>query len=187
MSTVLERATGIRGGLLTVAAAFALLSLGLPWGSSDPGRWTGGFYSPGFCSTVYDGNGWASTECGPGFYSAGIHLGGGSGAAGYRTCVRVFLLIAAVLLIIGLRRRSGPLPALAAAVLTLGWLLQPGAQSGQIAYLLALAALVTALHRKGRLPAVGRLMPAGRSLLRPRHGSGPDRGHRAATPGAPHR
>lgn len=181
MTTVLERAARVRGGLFTVAAAFALLSLGLPWGSSDPGRWTAGSYSPGFCTTVYDSNGWASMECGPGFYSPGIHLSGGGAPAGYLTGIRVILVVVVVLLAISLRQPAGPLPTVAVAVAAIGWMLQPGARSGQIAYLLALAVLVVALRRAGRISRSG---PPPR---RPPHGSGRGPTHPVAAPGAPHR
>lgn len=180
MSAVLDRAGG-RRRLLTVAGALALLSLGLPWGSAGPGRWTTGIYTPGFCSTIYDSNGGAYSECSPGFYLPGIHLPDGGAPAGYMTGIRVVMVVVIVLLTIGRRRPDGSLPILAVAVAALGWMLEPGAASGQIVYLLALAVLVTALHREGRL---SRSEPAPR---RPPHGSGPGPGRPAAAPAAPRR
>lgn len=180
MSAVLDRAAG-RSRPLTAAGALALLSLGLPWGGAGPERWTTGINTPGFCSTIYDSDGWASTECTPGFFMPGIHLPGNGAPAGYMTGIRVVMVVIIVLVTIGRRRPGGSLPILAVAVAALGWMLEPGAASGQIVYLLALAVLVTVLHREGRLSRSG---PAPR---RPPHGSGPGPGRPAAAPAAPRR
>lgn len=165
----------VPGRLLTVAGALALLALGLPWGGAGPGRWTTGIYTPGFCSTIYDSNGYASSECSPGFYLPGIHLSDGP-PAGYLTGARVVVVVVVALLTLGLRQPDSRLPTVAVAVAAGGWLVDPGATSGQIVYLVALAVLVVALHRSGRL---SRSMSAPR---RPPRGSGPTPGRPRATP-----
>jgi hypothetical protein len=77
-------ATDVKLTPLRIAAiACALVvSLGLPWGfqGGTASSIIPGYYTPGFCTTVYDNDGYAFTECSPGWVGAPIFMPGVSGA-----------------------------------------------------------------------------------------------------------
>lgn len=139
--------------LLVVSAFLALIGLGLPWTSSLPGLSLAPLWVPGFCSTSYDYYGYATVDCSYGSFVYGGYVPGVPSAPGYATGVRVFVAVAAVLVLVGLRRASRR-PVLAALLVAgTGWLLHAGSQPGQVVFALALAVLAAALFGHVRLPS----------------------------------
>lgn len=131
---------------LLLSGLLALISLGLPWRRSG--------LDPTFRTS------WLSGYCGaPGEYVCDpgtivFHNGFTVTAAvpGYASPVRVALLVAVVVLIVGLRRRSAALLRAGLAVAATGLLLGgTSVGAGQLTYLGALVVLVLALRRGGRL------------------------------------
>jgi hypothetical protein len=95
--------------LLALGAAL-LLALGLPWnintGTDD--YIIPGYYVPGYCTTVYDADGYATTECDPGFVGAPIFGFGtdGSFTSGSQHPARFGLVAALVALVVAWRTRE---------------------------------------------------------------------------------
>jgi hypothetical protein len=138
--------------LLVVAALAALLSLGLPWASAMDLKWGTPYWMPGLCHTVYDSDGWASTECDQMWIGYGYGLQKSDTFVGYQRAVRVLAPAAAVLLLIGLRTGRKSLMAtgfgVAVAGLVIGGL---RVYPGQVVYAVALVALAGWLYCTGRL------------------------------------
>jgi hypothetical protein len=154
-----SRLAGYRA-LLVAAALAAVMSLGLPWASGADSTYLPGWYVPGTCVTVYDPDGWASTDCSTGTFTPGIFLPGHGAYGGKNTAARVFVILATVLVVWALRRGSGTLARLALLVAGIGLVLgglRP--RTGQLVYLGGMLLLALALHRAGLL-ALGR-RPAG--------------------------
>jgi hypothetical protein len=65
-----------------VAAALLVVSLGFPWLVRDGNAGTSipGWVVPGFCSTTYDYNGWASSSCSPMTIGSPLYVPGTDGA-----------------------------------------------------------------------------------------------------------
>jgi len=133
------------------AAVTAVVSLGLPWSV------TGGYTSPGFVvpdiSVANPADGTITTI--PGMIglpitSPGLHL------AGYQTPARVLVVVAAVLLVVAVRRRSPRWGVAGLAVAAFGLVLAgvPLTGGGAV-YLAALVLLAVALRRSALLPRRG--------------------------------
>lgn len=139
---------------LFAAAAAALLSLGLPWGSTTGGGSVlPGYFTPGFCSTVYDYEGWASVECSSSYFFPTLYFHGAGGAIpGAAHPARALLAIAAVLLVVGYRRTDRRIllgGLLAGAVGFFAFGVQPAA--GQLAFGLGVVCVALALRADGLL------------------------------------
>jgi hypothetical protein len=151
----LQSVTARVGGqrmLLLAAALAAVMSLGLPWASGGDSTYLPGWYVPGTCVTVYDPDGWASTDCSTGTITPGILLPGHGAYGGKSTAVRVFLVVVIVLVVLALRRRSAALARAALLLAGLGLVLgglRP--RTGQLVYLGAMVLLALALRRAGLL------------------------------------
>lgn len=67
-----------------VAAGLIVLSLGMPWIflQGTDSSFIPGWFLPGTCVTVYDLDGWASSDCTPGTVAPGILLPGTRGTTG---------------------------------------------------------------------------------------------------------
>ena len=120
--------------LIGLAAALFVLSLAAPAGT---GLQPSMNYLPGWCSTSYDADGWASMWCTPGTVSTSFDA---VGTVGLAHPLRIFVAVAVVLIAFGLRNRSRRLLQAAVAVGALGFLLG-GADS--VSRLLVGAAVVT--------------------------------------------
>lgn len=149
----------LRGQLL-LAAALLVLALGLPWTTAFS---TSGWYSPGFCTTVYGPDGYGSVECDPGWYSPGTRS---PALPGYALDVRIWVALAVGAVVAGLLRRTGDptgrrLVRAGVLLAVLCQLLHLGNQAGQLAHLAALLIGVAALVRSGHLvlPAALRRSP----------------------------
>lgn len=157
--------------LLLLAALLAGMSLGLPWhtaGPGSPGMTTSGYLTPGFCTTSYDMDGWAYSDCQPGTYTPGIYLPGSVGGvtSGYAHPARVFIAVAAATVALGVHRRSDRLLRLGFGFAAIGAVCDGiGTQSGFFVYLGAVAVLGLALHRAGAitLPRPRSMPPGGRA------------------------
>lgn len=136
-------------------------SLGLAWSSSgglDLGLGYGYNYSPGFCSTSYDYDGYAYTEC-TGGYSFGLQYRYEEGAtpSGASLEARVFLALTAAAVVVGYRRRDRRLVVAAPVLMFAGLVvtgLNPG--PGMVAYVLGFGALLYGLHLDGAIRLAGR-------------------------------
>ena len=142
---------------LLIAAVAATLSLGLPWSTSPT---FGVSVIPGFCSTSYCADGFATTECGPATTQF-APTGGLTPSVGYQHPVRVLGLVTAGLVVAGYRRghRGWLLAAPAPGVLALCGYGLTGT-SGQLVFAAALGALVMALVRDGVVPRRPAARPA---------------------------
>lgn len=155
---------------LAVALLATVLSVGLPWSATglSPGSYLPGYYTPGFCATVYDYDGYASMDCGPGYLSPGFYLSGYGfgGEAGASHPARVFIAVGLLLVVLGYRRGSAQVLTAALLIGAVGFLaygVSPAA--GQLSFGLALAALWLALRADGiRLRWRGSGRPAGQSV-----------------------
>lgn len=132
---------------LLLAGVAGLLSLGLPWSSVyQPGF---GYWSPGFCYTGYDSDGWASTYCDP-WYVPGA--GSIVRVIGAQHPARVLLLLTVLALIAGYRRESKALLKWAPVLAALGLFgFGVTGMAGQIVFAVGLAALLRALYLDGVL------------------------------------
>ena len=167
---------------LLPAGVLALLALGLPWTTeySVPG-----YYTPGFCTTTYDANGYGSVSCDPGFIGAGYYS---PAAPGFTLDVRVYAALMLIAAVWGLRQRS---PVLLGTALTVGaaaLVRSPGTQAGQLVWAGALVVAGIALAGAGLLGdrAQQLITRLRRQLRRPR-GSRPVTPHPGAAPGAARR
>ncbi|RIJ70281.1 hypothetical protein D1871_19400 [Nakamurella silvestris] len=147
---------------LFAAAVTAVLSLGLPWGASagSGGSVLPGYFTPGFCSTVYDYEGWASVECSSSYYFPTLYFTGhgGGGIPGAAHPSRALIAVAVVLVILGYRQANRRLliaAAFVAATAFFAFGIRPA--SGQLTFGLALVCLVLALRADRMLsaPAAG--------------------------------
>ncbi|MGI8419006.1 MAG: hypothetical protein ACR2P2_22975 [Nakamurella sp.] len=136
----------IPGGQLGIAAALAVLSLGLPWTTDVPGTVIPGRFIPGSCG------GYGELICTPGILSASIYLAGRPAVAGYETTIRVFALLAGCLIVIGLRQSRRWLLIAGVTIAMAGWLDNIGSQAGELVYLMALVALLVAVKDRLALP-----------------------------------
>ena len=130
--------------LLLVAGALALLSLGLPWGST-PG--VPGAVHPGGTTVVVDADGSIDLRFEPSWYVPGL---AGHTVSGADHTMRVTAAAGALLVFVGVRRARRRLVVigLAVAALALPIGLGGGAGSGRAVYGLAIAvAAVTLLRR----------------------------------------
>lgn len=116
------------------------VSMGLTWDTtSSAGGMIPGYYVPDSYVTVYDSDGWASTETIPGWVGAPIFTPGAlQDLPGYATPARVWLICAMALgvaaIVRGRRRLMLPAAgAVAAAVLLTGVHLKPGVLLGVVA------------------------------------------------------
>ncbi|MEJ7649133.1 MAG: hypothetical protein WKF57_08885 [Nakamurella sp.] len=130
---------------LLPAGALALLALGLPWTTeySVPGD-----YSPGFCTTTYDANGYGSVSCDPGFIGAGYHS---PAAPGFTLDVRVYAALMLIAAVWGIRRRSPVLVGIALVIGVAALLRNPGTEAGQLVWAGALVVAGIALAEAGLL------------------------------------
>jgi len=162
-------AAGTRGWL-TLAALLGVLSLGLPWATWSERYATGGFLTPGSCTTTYDHEGFATLDCLPMTFTPGFDLTSAGTLTGADLAARVLLVVVAVLVWTAYRRRDAsravvdPAAGLAVALAAVAPLIAgAAAQTGQVAWVLGAVALVVALRRDGMLglPArVSRNAPA---------------------------
>ena len=122
-----------RRGLLVIAAAVMLVALGLSWGATP---YVPGTLLPGQFTSRIGLNGELITEFTPGTYLPGI---GGADVNGFETAARVSAAAGALLLAVGIRRRSRGLVLAGTGVALLGAFigLDGGLRAGQLAYLLA--------------------------------------------------
>ncbi len=67
-----------------IAAGLIIVSLGMPWifVSGTDSTYVPGWFVPGFCTTVYDLDGWAFSECTQGVVNPGLYLPGTNGSTG---------------------------------------------------------------------------------------------------------
>jgi hypothetical protein len=145
------RMSGYRA-LLIAAGLAGVMSLGLPWASGGDSTYLPGWYVPGTCVTVYDPDGWASTDCSTGIITPGILLPGHGAYGGKSTAARVFVVLVAVLVAFALRRGSSALARTALLVAGLGLVLgglRP--RTGQLVYAGGMLLLAVALGRAGLL------------------------------------
>ena len=151
MTERLRSAAGGRG-LLILAGLAGVLSLGLAWASAMDLKYQIPMYYPGFCYTVYDSEGWASTQCDPYWTGGGYTLAPSGHHVGYQLPVRVLAPAAVLLAIIGIRTSRRWL-VWVAAVCAIAGLVVGGLRvyPGQIAYVIALVAAGTWLVRAGHL------------------------------------
>lgn len=134
---------------LFFAGAAAVLSIGLPWApTGEAWKWMPGYFTPGFCSTVYDYDGWASVECMPTFVNSGIYpVYDAAGSTGAQHPARALIAMAAVLVVLGYRQANRRLLAAAVVVAGIAFVafgVHPAA--GQLAFGISIAALVMALR-----------------------------------------
>lgn len=147
--------------LLWLAAGLTLLALGLPWTSAMAGHVAiPGWLGPGICGVVYDSDGWASTEC-TGWYDNSLNYGGHPALPGFATGIRVFVLVAVLLVVLGQRRQRPRLQQAGLAVAAAGLLIHRGSLPGQLAYLAALlvaagAILFSHARRESRIGRASR-------------------------------
>jgi hypothetical protein len=147
---------------LLIAAVAAVVSLGLPWKKTVELGFGYTYYGNGLCYNSYDADGWMTTICDP-YWTPQLEVKPQLATLiGTEHPVRVLALLAVVALIAGYRRHSRRL-VLAAPVLACVGLLGFGVtgMSGQVLFVLAVAALAMALRRDGILPGARTLMPTG--------------------------
>ena len=120
-----------------LAALLLVLCLAAPAGSALR---SGTTYLPGWCTTSYDADGWASMWCTPGSISVGYTA---VGTIGLGHPVRIFVAAVAVLAALGVRQRSRRLLHAAVAVGALGFFL--GGVGGVSRLLLAAGVVCLAL------------------------------------------
>lgn len=156
-------AVGTRGWLL-VALVLGTLSLALPWGRFAESTLGPGTTTAGYCSTVWSSDGGATLDCVPGLYFPGAVLTSEGVLTGTAIQPRVLLVVAALLVWRAYRRSGAPAARVdPAAVLAVALgvlavpLVGPAAQTGQVVWAVALAALVVALRRDGLLGVPDRL------------------------------
>lgn len=123
---------------LPVAGALAALAMCLPWTTGLSGYYIAGWYAPGSCVTVYGYDGYASLECTSGYVSPGFYSAGVAAAPGYVTSMRLFVAVAVLLLYLARRRGDRRLTSAGMLVAAAGFLLNVGAQSGQLVFAAAL-------------------------------------------------
>ncbi|MBM9465759.1 hypothetical protein [Nakamurella leprariae] len=125
-----------------MAGALGVLSLGLAWWPSVGVAST--IYTAGSCYTDADGY----LQCEPGMVLFGF--GSDGMVPGASTGARVFLTAAAAFIWWGYRRWSVALVRIGVLVAACGLvIIGPAVQSGPVAYLLAVVALVVGLRRDG--------------------------------------
>lgn len=176
---VIER--GLRRRL-AVAGALALLGLGLPWTTAYS---VAGYYTPGFCSTTYDADGYGSVSCSPGFVGAGYN---NPALPGFTIDVRVFAALMLLAGLFGIRRRSPVLLGIGLVIGGAALVRNPGTQAGQLIWVAALVLAAVTLAESGLLGerAQQRITRLRQPLRRP-HGSHPAAPRPGATPGAARR
>lgn len=128
--------------LLLIAAALAVVSLSLQWGSRS--AYTLGVYLPGWCHTTYDQNGYASLWCDAGSWTGGLEF---YPVLGFQHPVRVYVVAAIVLVAVGLRRQRRAWTVLGWWIGLLGsFLSQAGWGSGRLLLLGALVVAAAVVH-----------------------------------------
>lgn len=103
-----------RPGLTLLGAICVLAALGLPW-SYDTSQYVSGWIVPSYCIPTADG----TMFCSAAFQSPGFFTGSRA-AAGTATPARVFLVVALVLVVVGVRRSATRLIAAAGAAALVG-------------------------------------------------------------------
>lgn len=137
---------------LVIATVAAVISLGLPWKKTTELGYGFTYYGTGLCSNSYDADGWMTTTCDP-YWSPQLEVQPELATMiGIQHPIRVLVVLAALALAVGYRRNARRL-LLAAPVLAVVGLLGFGvsAMSGQLLFVLAVGALLMALHRDGLL------------------------------------
>lgn len=162
-------AAGTRGWL-ALAAVLGVVSLGLPWSTWSGGSTTAGTLVPGGCTTSYGYDGFPTLDCTPMSFVPGFSFTTGGSLAGADLAARVLLVAAAALVWTAYRRRDPARAVLdpAAALATGLGVLAPfiagaAAQTGQIAWVLGVVALVVALRRDGLLGLPDRVSRSARA------------------------
>ncbi|MET3805714.1 hypothetical protein ABIB25_002718 [Nakamurella sp. UYEF19] len=159
--------------VFVVAAVLTVIALALPWQAAQLTTSVSPTFFPGSCITTYDG----SLDCLPGFVGFSAYSLLHPPQPGFSQPVRVFAVLAGLLMWQAVRRRVDNLAiaGLACAVLGLaGAGLSP--RSGPAVYVLALIVAVIALRRVGLLRHAGLLGRVG--LLRRRRAAGSARADR---------
>jgi hypothetical protein len=93
-----------------VAVGLLVLALGLPWlqtiGTS--GTYLPGYITPGFCTTTYGYDGYATSECSPMTVGVGMSLPGSAGSitSGASHPARFGIVWAMVATVVAIRRRA---------------------------------------------------------------------------------
>ncbi|WP_353647676.1 hypothetical protein ABLG96_12290 [Nakamurella sp. A5-74] len=167
---------------LLPAGALALLALGLPWTTAS---FVPGYYSPGFCTTTYDADGYGSMYCSTGFIGAGYN---NPASPGFTIDVRVYAALMLIAAIWGLRRRSPVLLGIALTAGAAALVRNPGSQAGQLVWAGALVLAGVELVDAGLLRTRSQAwLSRRRRQLPPPRGSRPAAPHPRAAPGAAHR
>ncbi len=138
---------------LLIAAVAATLSLGLPWKNSVEAGFGFTYYGTGLCSNSWDADGWMTTTCDP-YWTPQLEVKPElTTVIGAEHPARALVLLTVLALVVGYRRghrgwlRLAPTPAMVALF---GYGVT--GMSGQLAFALALGALVMALVRDGVYP-----------------------------------
>jgi len=134
----------------TIAAVATTISLGMPWREST--LWPMyNVYNPWNCGVDWGGEDWASSQwCFQAMPTYSWYTG--NAVPGYQTPIRMFVVLAFVTVIVGVRLGRRPLILLGAAVATAGAVVATTSFGpGQTLYVLGVLALWIGLHRAGLL------------------------------------